>query len=82
MKIESDWGLEYQFVVNEMQHIFVEDSLTSSLSLSHDANTPEEIQYKFGALSYYKGAAVIRMIQHMLGDENFIYGLRKYLKNK
>lgn len=31
---------------------------------------------------YFKGSSVFRMIQHILGDEMFMNGIRKYLDDK
>ena len=40
-----------------------------------------EIQQTFDAISYYKGANVIRMLSAFLGEEVFLSGVRKYLKD-
>lgn len=71
-------------MVSRLQPYLVKDSLESSISLAHDVNTPEDIYNIPGELTvvYAKGAAVIRMMQHILGDDKFINGLRKYLKTK
>ena len=39
-----------------------------------------EIQQTFDAISYYKGANVIRMLSTFLGEEVFLAGVRRYLK--
>lgn len=81
--METEWGLEQQFVVDQVQNVFIEDSLEASLPLSYEnVNTPAEIQDRFGGISYSKGGSVIRMIQHALGHDIFQTALRKYLKTK
>lgn len=49
-KVEDTWGLDQQFTVDQVQSVFGEDSLESSLPLSYDVNTPEEIQDRFGKI--------------------------------
>ncbi|XP_031619288.1 membrane alanyl aminopeptidase-like [Contarinia nasturtii] len=78
--IEKNWGLEHQFVVEELQSIFKEDSLENSHALTHDVITPDEIQDRFDGISYNKGASVLRMFEHTYGSETFIAALRNYLK--
>lgn len=82
IKVESTWGLEKQFTVDELQSVFGEDSLESTLALSHDVNTPAEIKDRFGGISYNKGGSVIRMFEHALGHDTFIAAIRNYLRNK
>lgn len=83
LQVETEWGLEQQFVVDQVQNVFTEDSLEASLPLSYDnINTPAEIQDRFGGISYSKGGSVIRMIQHAIGHDTFIAALRNYLKKK
>lgn len=65
-----------------MHSVFSDDSLGNSLALSHDANTPDEVMNKVGSISYNKGASVIRMMSHTLGNDRFIAALRNYLKTK
>lgn len=74
--------MDQQFVVEQLQSAFGADSLDNSLPLSYDVNSPEEIADRFGTISYNKGASVIRMVEHTLGHNTFIAGLRKYLKDK
>lgn len=82
IKVESTWGLEKQFTVDELQSVFGEDSLESTFALSHDVNTPAEIKDRFGGISYNKGGSVIRMFEHALGHDTFIAAIRNYLRNK
>lgn len=74
--------MDHQFIIDEIHVAFDSDSLNSSWSLDHDANTPEELQNKYGIISYNKGASVIRMFNHTLGDEVFTAAIRRYIKEK
>lgn len=82
IQIEDSWGLEQQFVVEQLQAVFAVDSLESSHALSREVNSPDEIAERFGSISYNKGASIIRMFEHTLGRDTFIAALRKYLKTK
>lgn len=82
MKIESGWGLDHQFVVDKLQSIFDVDSLENTLALNHDWIVQNELSNEVSEFTYAKGASVIRMMQHILGEEKFIKGLRLYLRLK
>lgn len=82
MKVETEWGLDQQFVVEQLQTVFEADSLEDSQALTHEVNTPDEIGDRFGSISYNKGASVIRMVEHTLSHNTFIAALRNYLKTK
>lgn len=65
-----------------MQTVFEADSLEDSHALSHDVSSPDEISERFDSISYNKGAAIIRMVQHTTGNDKFIAALKNYLKTK
>jgi aminopeptidase 2 len=56
------------------------DSLRSSHPVEVAAYSPAEISQIFDAISYSKGASVIRMLNAYLGAEVFGQGVRNYLK--
>ena len=67
---------------------FITDTFTSALSLdalhnSHPievpVNHPNEIEEIFDQVSYEKGASVIRMLYHYLGNDVFQAGMHSYL---
>lgn len=80
--VESNWGLDQQFVVEQLQTVFGADSLEDTRPLSDEVFTPDEIADRFGSISYNKGASVIRMLEHAVGHNRFISALRNYLKTK
>lgn len=59
----------------------VQDALESTLALSHDVNA-EGVPNGIPAYIFDKGASIIRMMQHILGQYRFVNGIRKYLKFK
>lgn len=82
-QVETQWGLDQQFVVDQVQNVFAEDSLESSLPLSYDnIQTPDDISDRFGGISYGKGGSVIRMFKHAFGESIFYSAIQKYLRDK
>lgn len=77
--IEPAWKMLDQFIVNELIWVFELDALESSHPVSVTVNHPDEIKELFDSISYSKGAAVIRMMQHFLGEDVFKKGLTSYL---
>jgi aminopeptidase 2 len=56
------------------------DALRSSHPIDVAVNDPAEIHQIFDAISYYKGASVIRMLSSWLGVETFLAGVRRYVR--
>lgn len=50
------------------------------LAIEVEVKSPSEINQIFDAISYSKGASVIRMLNSFLGQETFMNGVRLYLK--
>ncbi|CAG8485846.1 13015_t:CDS:10 [Cetraspora pellucida] len=70
-KIFPDWDIWTQFVTEGFQRGLQLDALRSS----HPIEVPI-----FDAISYYKGASVIRMLSNYIGEDVFLSGVRRYLK--
>lgn len=82
MQVEPTWELNLQFIIEAMHTAFGTDALETTHPMTHEVNTPDEVAGIFDAISYSKGASVIRMIKHMIGNEKFRDALRDYLKQK
>ncbi|CAL4084418.1 unnamed protein product [Meganyctiphanes norvegica] len=78
---ETDWDMESQFVVNDLQRVFTLDAQLSSHPIVQEVNHPDEITEIFDAISYSKGASVLRMLENFLGNEDFRLGVRNFLRN-
>ncbi len=55
------------------------DALASSHSIYSPVSTPEQATELFDAITYDKGAAVMRMLERYLGEDAFRAGLRSYM---
>ena len=55
------------------------DALATSHPISVKVKHPDEINEIFDRISYGKGATIIRMMYHFLGESTFVEGLTLYL---
>ncbi|XP_037623574.1 aminopeptidase N-like [Sebastes umbrosus] len=79
---EPDWNVKDLIVLNDVHRVFAVDALASSHPLSskeEDIQRPAQISELFDAISYSKGASVLRMLSDFLTEEVFTMGLRTYL---
>ncbi|KAG0041377.1 hypothetical protein BGZ83_001888, partial [Gryganskiella cystojenkinii] len=74
------WDTWSNFVVGEFQQGLSLDSLRSSHPIEVPVADPHEIHQIFDAISYSKGASVIRMLSTWLTVDVFLAGIRRYLK--
>ncbi|XP_061710739.1 membrane alanyl aminopeptidase-like [Cydia pomonella] len=84
----TDWvddymGFETRFITEQVHTALLSDSVASAHRLSETGiGDPVQIRTMFSTLSYNKGAAVIRMTEHLLGHDVHRAGLRNYLINR
>ena len=78
-KLFPKWNVWTQFVYTEQAKALSLDGLTNTHPIEIPVHHPGEISEIFDAVSYSKGASVIRMIESYVGEVNFQKGLRYYL---
>ncbi|XP_056640007.1 aminopeptidase N-like isoform X2 [Diorhabda sublineata] len=79
--VEPTWRFGEEFIPSETLVAMNEDALENSRPISLDgAKNSNQIRQLFDPISYSKGAAIIRMMNHFLGEETFKAGLVKFLK--
>uniref|UniRef100_A0A3Q3VN26 Aminopeptidase n=1 Tax=Mola mola TaxID=94237 RepID=A0A3Q3VN26_MOLML len=81
-KAEPEWKVKDLIVLNDVHRVFAIDALASSHPLSskeEDIQTPAQINELFDAISYSKGASVLRMLSDFLTEDVFKMGLQTYL---
>lgn len=79
-KLFPQWKVWTQFILIEQARGLSLDGLNNTHAIEIDVNHPAEISEIFDAVSYSKGASVIRMLAEYLGENNFRKGLRYYLE--
>ncbi|XP_008289437.1 glutamyl aminopeptidase [Stegastes partitus] len=80
-KARPDWGMRDIMIVNDVLPVMVDDALISSHPIIVNVSTPAEITSVFDAISYSKGASILRMLEDWMGKDMFRDGCRKYLKD-
>ncbi|TRY82201.1 hypothetical protein DNTS_003387 [Danionella cerebrum] len=78
---EPDWGMRDVMLINDVYPVMVDDALLSSHPIIVDVSSPAEITSVFDAISYNKGASILRMLEDLLGRDTFRDGCRRYLKS-
>ncbi|KAG2222206.1 hypothetical protein INT45_014103 [Circinella minor] len=78
--IFPEWNIWVSFVNEDMPRALNLDALRSSHPIEVAVNDPAEIHQIFDAISYYKGASVIRMLSSWLSVDTFLAGVRRYLQ--
>ncbi|XP_016095631.1 glutamyl aminopeptidase-like [Sinocyclocheilus grahami] len=75
---EPDWGMRDIMLINDVFPVMVDDALLSSHPIIVDVSSPAEITSVFDAISYNKGASILRMLEDLLGRDTFRDGCRGY----
>ncbi|XP_076453772.1 glutamyl aminopeptidase-like [Babylonia areolata] len=78
--MQPDWDMMSQFLISDAQPVMGIDAGVSSHPIVVPVNSPSEINEVFDAISYSKGASVIRMMKSIMGKEKFFKGVSIYLK--
>ncbi|KAK9884995.1 hypothetical protein WA026_009224 [Henosepilachna vigintioctopunctata] len=76
---EPSFGLMEQFLVSEMHPVLNLDAKLSSHPIIQEVGTPDQITEVFDTISYNKGASILRMLEHTVGEDNFRKGVTNYL---
>lgn len=80
--LEPSWNIWLDFASSESIAALRRDSLDGVQSVQTDVNHPDEIGTLFdGAIVYAKGARLLRMLQHYIGNDAFQAGLKKYFQD-
>ena len=76
-----DWEMWTQFVNMDTNRALGLDGLKNSHPIEQEVKDPAEIGQLFDAISYSKGASVIRMLEQFLGPDTFQRGLQTYISS-
>ena len=75
-----EWKIWSQYIATEYLTALHDDALKNSHPIEIPVQNPHEIREIFDHITYNKGSAVNRMLEHYLGEKVFRRGLRRYLK--
>ncbi|MHA7838190.1 MAG: M1 family metallopeptidase, partial [bacterium] len=76
---QPDWRIWLDFA-HRREAALAADALASSHPIAPPVRNAEEAQENFDAITYTKGACVLRMLEHHLGAETFREGIRLYIR--
>nr|AIK67332.1 aminopeptidase N [Plutella xylostella] len=77
--VDKSMDLADQFNIMYTQSALATDSSASTRALQHTVNTPTQVSGHFSGISYSKGAALLNMLKHFLGENTFKKSLNYYL---
>ncbi|GAP86043.1 putative aminopeptidase 2 [Rosellinia necatrix] len=75
-----EWKVWESYVSDNLQSALGLDSLRSSHPIEVPVKRASEVDQIFDAISYSKGSCVLRMISTYLGEDVFLEGVRRYIK--
>ncbi|KAF0305364.1 Glutamyl aminopeptidase [Amphibalanus amphitrite] len=78
--VHPDWDAEAHLLPDDLQRVMDLDATLSSHPIVQPVDTPDQITSIFDAISYAKGASVLRMLEGFMGDEEFRQGISNFLK--
>lgn len=77
--LEPSWNIWLDFASSDTIVALRRDSIDGVQAVQTDVSSPGEISAIFdGAIVYAKGARLLRMVQHYIGDQAFQAGLKAY----
>jgi len=80
--LHPEWNMWLEFSTNESILALRRDSIDGVQAVQVDVTHPDEISTLFdGAIVYAKGARLLRMLQHFVGNNTFQAGLKQYFKD-
>jgi puromycin-sensitive aminopeptidase len=82
-KVVHDWRPEWrmwQSFEHDRSRALALDALTNTHPIYAEVKSVAQATENFDAITYEKGAAVVRMIEHYLGPDDFRAGVRRYMR--
>lgn len=74
-----DWGMRDQMLIEDFHRVVSLDASLATHPIVQNVSNPNQITEIFDAITYSKGATVIRMLEDIIGPENFRQAVRNYL---
>ncbi|XP_047984433.1 membrane alanyl aminopeptidase-like [Leguminivora glycinivorella] len=81
--VRPDLGFETRFIIEQVHTSMISDSIDSAHPLTDPSvNDPTSVSAHFSTITYARGASVIRMTEHFLGNFTFVKGMQNYMKER
>jgi aminopeptidase N len=78
----TDWDLEEQFVVEQLQGSMQLDSTDGTHPMTSPVSTKKEASGIFDNISYNKAASILRMLSYYVGHDKFQQILQRHLSEQ
>jgi tricorn protease interacting factor F2/3 len=79
-EFHPEWNIWNDFYSDNLTYSFFWDALKTTHPIEAKVESPDEIDELFDAISYQKGASVLRMMETYVGEEGFRKGVSDYLR--
>ncbi|CED82191.1 Puromycin-sensitive aminopeptidase and related aminopeptidases [Phaffia rhodozyma] len=79
-RLYPEWNVRSVFITDHLFRAFDLDAQRSSHPIQVEFEDANKISQFFDAISYSKGASVLRMIAGIVGEDKFLRGVSVYLK--
>ncbi|CAL1274490.1 unnamed protein product [Larinioides sclopetarius] len=76
-RLQPQWNIMHVFIAT-IYEVMETDSMVSTRAMGSPVHA-DEVLSSFDEISYLKGGAIVRMLQHFIGAEGFRIGLKNYL---
>ncbi len=74
-----EWAIWTQFIATDVAPGMSLDGLENSHPIESEVRNPSEVSQLFDAISYEKGASILRMLEQHIGPDAFRQGLNTYV---
>ncbi len=79
-RIRPEWGMWSEFIRDETFRALEQDALSTTHPVQAHITRVEDAMHIFDAISYNKGASVLRMLEAYVGEQAFRKGVSDYLR--
>ncbi|XP_050744759.1 glutamyl aminopeptidase isoform X1 [Drosophila biarmipes] len=78
-QMHPEWDMDNQFVIEELHPVLKIDATLASHPIVKSIESPDEITEYFDTITYSKGAALVRMLENLVGEEKLKNATTRYL---
>ncbi|XP_037715245.1 glutamyl aminopeptidase isoform X2 [Drosophila subpulchrella] len=78
-QMHPEWDMDNQFVIEELHPVLTIDATLASHPIVKSIESPAEITEYFDTITYSKGAALVRMLENLVGEEKLRNATTRYL---
>ncbi|XP_070544138.1 glutamyl aminopeptidase-like [Ptychodera flava] len=77
--VHPDWLMHDQFLTSDLFYAMTQDQIVSSHPIIQPLEHPDQINEIFDSITYSKGSSIIRMLESLMGEEDFRAGIKEFM---